>query len=84
MPEYDFDSGISSSKYDFDAMTDADFDNLLAAFDVEETKAIQAVIADLAIDAADETRLRGLMAKGMAAGFKIAKGGGSLALLGLV
>jgi len=81
MPIFDHDKGTASSRYDFDSMTDAEFDSLLKHFDDEDE--VRELIADLAVDAEDEVRLKKMVATAVHKGFSLAKGGVTLGLLGL-
>lgn len=81
--KFDFDKGADGApSFDFDAMTQAEFDSLAAQFpNGDEWRNVIALVAK---DAESEKALRGLVGKVMAAGFNAAKGGGSIPLLGLL
>lgn len=79
--KFDFDSS-DKPVFSFDAMTDEQYDKMIA--EIPGGPELDAQIRALAADAEDEKRLRGLVAKGVAAGANAIKGGGSLSLLGLI
>lgn len=85
MPKYDFDkaeNGAPVSGLDFDAGSNEQFDELLAS--IPEGKDLETIISAVAKSRDDEVLLRKLVGKAVTAGFAVAKGGGKVALLGLI